>query len=264
MTRPTLMKTKVMDDAADAVRPRFRNRGVVLDPTDADFRAEFQIADAVDQRVRQRESAVLPLAAATVPVYGVQQDQRLVQRKRADRILQQELRLVGRQASQWKRRPLALRGKQRQAAPFIEPLFRQSCAHRRHDGFGIVFQLGGSGRPIDLHRAGEMRHGVRLDPDAPDPAFLALDQRRARAAERVEHRMGRTEAEPFQIVRDQVGRERQHEPVPFMDRPVLGPQLVPVGARDGRVWSGLGWHGRRAGNPSGFGGQSTKRELPTR
>ena len=84
--RPVLMKTKVVNDGAETVRPRFRNRGVVLDPADADFRAEFEIADAVDEGVRQCQPSALPLLGSAKLVNGIKQHQRLVQRKRTDRI----------------------------------------------------------------------------------------------------------------------------------------------------------------------------------
>jgi hypothetical protein len=81
-------------------------------------------------------------------------------------------------------------------------------------------------RPIRLHDAGEVRHGVGLDAHALIAELLALDEHRAGPAERIQDALALGDAEPAEIVAHQMGRKREHKAVPLMNRAILRVELV--------------------------------------
>ena len=83
----------VPGDRADTVEPSIHDRSIVLDPTQPYLRAELQVADSVGKRLRKCQSSVSPQSGITIPLGLVKEHQRLVQRYRAYRAFQQELRL---------------------------------------------------------------------------------------------------------------------------------------------------------------------------
>src|SRR6266508_4654730 len=81
---------------------------------------------------------------------------------------------------------------------------------------------------VNFNPARERGHRVGFDPDARDPDFLAFDQSRSSSTERVEDPLALFQGKSIQIVRDQMWRKGQHEPVPLMDSAILGLHLVRV------------------------------------
>jgi hypothetical protein len=71
-----------------------------------------------------------------------------------------------------------------------------------------------------------MGHRVGLHADAFNSVFFALQHRRPRATERIQHPLTGLNREHFQVVLDQVGRIGQHKAIPVMARPIGSPHLV--------------------------------------
>ncbi len=92
---PVGVGAQVTDHCPHTVEPSVNDRRVDLEPPNSHFRAEFQVADALHQRVGQRQAAVLRQLAVARAADRVQEHQGLVQGERADGILEQQLLLRG-------------------------------------------------------------------------------------------------------------------------------------------------------------------------
>jgi hypothetical protein len=77
-----------------------------------------------------------------------------------------------------------------------------------------------------------MCHRIVLDPEARDPALAAFDQRRARAAEGIEHPLTALDRKSIEIFTDEMRRKRKHETVPIVHRSIGYKQAVGVGGHD--------------------------------
>jgi len=74
--------------------------------------------------------------------------------------------------------------------------------------------------PIHLDAAGEIRHGIGLDPDAGHVHLLAFNDCRASAAKRIKNPMMSANAESFEVTAHHMRRVREHEPVPIVNRAI--------------------------------------------
>ena len=216
---------QVVDHGPQAVAPGGYYGSILLDLADPHFGTEFQVADGLYQCAGQREAPATPLPAIAVRRDRVEQHQRLVQRQRTDRILQQQLALRRRKGAQFSARRL-MRGKQRQPAPIGTAVPGQVPARFGAYAGGVVRQGGRIGRPVELHRTGKLRHRIGFDADTGDGSFLAFDQRGAGSRERVQDRLAGTNPEPVQIFLNQMRRKRQHEPIPLVHGAVFGPHCI--------------------------------------
>src|SRR5579885_2162351 len=84
----------------------------------------------------------------------------------------------------------------------------------------------GIGCPVGLHPTGKISHRIRLDPGARDSEFLGLDEHCAGAAEGIENAIARAETEARQILTDEVRREGENEPIPFVYGAIFRVELI--------------------------------------
>jgi hypothetical protein len=154
-----------------------------------------------------------------------QKQQRFVKRKRADGIGEQELERVGRERPELRGGWLA-RLKEWQPAFVLDALagkrFGDALGYER----GVPGQFVGINFPVDFRAAGECGHRVGFDAVALNAEFLTLDKRSARAAERVQDSIVRSQLKTVDVGPDKVGWEGKNEAIPIVGCPVLKTQLI--------------------------------------
>ena len=186
----------------------------------------MQVADARNQRRREGQSLVPPDGLVAMLLQRVEQHQRLVERQRADRVLQQQAQPVGRQRPELGGPP-PLRPEERRHPEVVDPFLAEPFQNLAGNVPGVGKERLGVDAPVHLGPAREAGHRIALYADAGDTELLALDQRRAGAAEGIEDPLRRIHPEGVEVVAHQVRREREDEAVPVVNGAVLGPQPVP-------------------------------------
>ncbi len=251
-------RCQVIAHRLDAAEPGPENRRVLPDAAHADLGAETEIADFRNERRGECEPFVGVDGFVPVLLQNLQQYKGLVERPGADRVLQEQTQLVGRQRPQSADR-LAGGSEEGRFAEVIEslafPLIDRPCG----DGSGVADQRVGIDAPVQLGAARVPGNRVALDPDARNAEFLALDQRGSGAAEGIQHSLSDIHIERFEKVAHEVRREREDEAVPVVNRPVSG--LQPIAFRIAVPDGGRGRHdrGRNAARGPGGSHHATRR-----
>jgi hypothetical protein len=71
-----------------------------------------------------------------------------------------------------------------------------------------------------------MRHRIGLNADSVNPEFFAFNDRRARAAKRIEYALPALEAESLNVIPNQMRRKREDESIPPVRRTVSVLHLI--------------------------------------
>ena len=87
---PFVQRTQVACHRVHHVQPRANDRRIVFHVAYTDLRAEFEIADGEHECFRQRQPLMAVKSLVALAFDVIQQNQRLVQWARADRVCQQQ------------------------------------------------------------------------------------------------------------------------------------------------------------------------------
>ncbi len=87
------------------------------------------------------------------------------------------------------------------------------------------------GAPVHFHLAREVRDRVRFHPHCGNAQLLAFHEHGARPAEWIKDPLLRSDVELVEILTYEMGRKREHEAIPFVDRAILRVELVELAVR---------------------------------
>lgn len=131
----------------------------------------MQVADARNQRRREGQPLVPPDGLVAMLLQGVEQHERLVERQRADRVLQQQAQPVGRQRPELAGSP-AVRLEQRRHPEVVDPFLAEPFQNLVGNIPGVERSASGSTLQSTLVRLAKPAIGLRSMPTLGMPSFL--------------------------------------------------------------------------------------------
>jgi len=164
--------------------PDGNDGNILFRKTNADLRTKFEISNRRNQRLSKCQKSMVIILVFPMHVDSVQQDERFMQRERADGVRKEQSLSFGWQTSQspdfsrmaraWKVFDAIVAQHSKRSVRHVLSMSKQTTRVRR---------------PINFYARGETRHWMGFDTEGWNSILFALDNCSPRTAERIQNHM---------------------------------------------------------------------------